>query len=256
MDERELIRIIGTRARKTAQRRWNCPSDSDVASYLEQSLEPREKQRFEAHLAGCDFCLGMVGELVREQRPLEPVEAPARLVHKAIDALPMKDHAGMSRRWILVPALASIVAAGAVLLRWSERGRFVASVQAPTVETVRPPSAIPQGPAQPTEKEYVRKLSTSGPRLQLLEPRSESVVPRERLRFRWRALANTTYYEIRIVNSEGDLVWHEQAANTTAHLPPDLSLRTGRYFVWVYAYLNDGRTIKSEAMAFRILGSS
>jgi hypothetical protein len=255
MDEQELIRMIDTRARKTARRGWKCPSDSHAASYLEQGLEPKEKSRFEAHLADCDFCLEMVGALVRRQRASESAEVPARLLQQAINAVPVRAGWRVSRKWILAPALASIAVASAVLLRSPERGKFVASVSAPPVETVRPAAVIPRAPAQPAEKQYVRKLATSDLRLQLLEPLSESVVPRARLRFRWRAFANTTYYEIRVVNSEGDLVWQGQEANPSAYLPPDLSLRPGKYFVWVRAYLTDGRTVKSEAMGFWI-GSS
>jgi hypothetical protein len=255
MDEQELIRMADTRARKIARRRWNCPSDSKVAFYLEQRLEPKEKARFEAHLADCDFCLGIVGALVRQQRAAEPVEVSAHLLHKAIEAVPMKAPRRLPWKWLLAPTLASIVVASAVLLRPPKPGKFVASVSAPTVETARPPAAIPQPQVRPTEKQYVRKLTTSAASLQLVEPRSESVVVREVLRFVWKPIGNAAYYEVQLVDSEGDLVWKEKESEPTAHLPSDLPVRPGRYFVWVHAYLNDGRTVKSEAVPFTIATS-
>jgi hypothetical protein len=252
MDEQELIRMIDARARKTARRTWNCPSDTAVASYLEQRLEQKERSRFEAHLADCDFCLGIIGDLVRQQRASEPVEVPARLVQRAIDAVPIKANWGLTWRWVLAPALAGVVVASAVLLRSPQPRHSVPSASAPVVEKARPPVAIPQAQLQRPEEPIVRSLKTAAPRLQLLEPRSESVVPREALRFRWRPMANAAYYELRVVNSEGDLMWQGQESKSSAQLPPDVSLRPGKYFVWVHAHLNDGRTIKSETTGFTI----
>jgi len=254
MDEQELIRT-STRAGKTVRQRWSCPSDSQVASYLEQRLDREEKSRFEAHLADCDFCLGVIGDMVRQQRASEPVEAPARLVHQAIDAVPVKASWRLTGRWVLAPALASIVVASAVLFRSPRARDSVPSVSPSMVEKARPPAVTPQPQSQRPEKSSVRNLKTSALRLQLLQPHSESVVPREGFRFRWRPLENVAYYEIRVVNSEGDLVWRGQESKPAAQLPPDLSLRPGRYFVWVYAYLNDGRTVKSDAIAFSIRNS-
>jgi hypothetical protein len=255
MDEQELIRMADTRATKIARRGWNCPSDNKVAFYLEHRLEPKEKARFEAHLADCDFCLGTVGALVRQQRVSAPVTVPARLVQEAIEAVPVKASWRVPWKWLLAPTVASIVVASAVLLSPPKPAKFVASVSAPTVETAQPPAAIPQPQARPVEKQYVRKLTTSAPSLQLVEPRSDSVVGRKALRFVWKPIGNAAYYEVRLVDSEGDLVWQGNESEQTAHLPSDLSVRPGRYFVWVHAYLNDGRMVKSEAVPFTIATS-
>jgi len=254
MDEEKLIRILSGGQRKTGRRRWNCPSDTHVSFYLEQGLKTKQKSRFEAHLADCDFCRSAVGALVRQQRASEPVEVPPSLLQQARNAMPVRASWRVSRKTLLVPALASIAVASAVLLRSPKHEKLVSSLPAPAVEMAIPP-AIPPAPAQPVAKEYVRKPTKSTPMPQLLEPQSGSIVRRETLRFRWRPVANATYYEVRVVNSEGDLVWQGQESKPTAQFPRDLSLRPGKYFVWVHAYLNDGRMVKSEALGFWI-GSS
>jgi len=262
MDERELIRIIDARDNKTARRRWNCPSDSTIASYLEHYLEPKEKSRIEAHLAHCDFCLSAVGALVRQQRPSEPVEVPTPLLQQAIDIVPAKSNVlaksgwRLSWKWLPVPALAATMVIAVILLKSPQPARFVASAPAPAVAAARAPEIIPRASSPLPEKQYVRKMATIAPGLQLTEPKSNSAWQKQELRFRWRPVANSTYYEIHVVTSEGDLVWQEQRSDLAAQFPPDLSLQPGKYFVWVRAYLNDGRTIKSDARAFWIRSPS
>jgi hypothetical protein len=252
MEEDELIRMIGSAVENTAQRRWNCPSDRRIAAYLENGLEPKERLRLEAHLADCDFCLAMVGALVRQQRTPELSEAPADLVDKAAYALPANTGRRISRRWVVVPAFITIVVVAVVLLGLPQHRGASASMSAPAVEKPWPPVALLQPPSQSTEEHYVRKLTTPGEIVEVLEPQSESVVLRERLRFRWKAVANVAYYELRVANAEGDLLWQGQESNTTAQVPPDLPVRPGAYFVWVRAFLHDGRTIKSDPVPFTI----
>lgn len=252
MDEHELIQTLGSRSRKIARRSWNCPSDTRIVAYLEQRLKAEERARLEAHLSDCDFCLDVIGGLVRQQRTLEQPETPAGLVAKAADALPVKTWGRVSRPWILVPALAALVVAAVVVLGPLQHGRTSASIFAPGVEKRRPPVALLKSPPQPSEEQYVRKLATPVETVEVLEPQSESVVLRERLRFRWRAVGNAASYEVRVVNAEGDLLWQGQESKPTAQLPPDVSAPAGAYFVWVRAFLNDGRTIKSDPVPFTI----
>ena len=92
--------------------------------------------------------------------------------------------------------------------------------------------------------------------LQLLEPRSGAIVRSNGLRFRWKPVSKAVYYEIRVVNSEGDPVWRAESAEPAAQVAGNVSLMAGKYFVWVTAHLNDGRTLKSETIAFQIASSS
>jgi putative zinc finger protein len=259
MDERKLVRMIGAQASQPAHRRWRCPSAEKVAAYLDQSLGAKDKARFEAHVAGCDFCMGLVSSLARRQGDEERVEVPAHLLRKAIEAVPEKASAGRSWRWVLAPALATIVVGSAVLLKSPQPARFAPpEVSTPAVPGTSPLASAPAAKreSRSTKPPEVRSLKTPTRALQLLEPRSGSIVPGERLRFRWRAVATASYYEVRVVNSEGDPVWRAESTEPNAKVPADLSLQPGKYFVWVRAYLSNGRTLKSETIAFRIGSSS
>lgn len=251
MDEYELIRAIGSRPRKIARRKWNCPSDKLVAAYLEQRLEPKERVRLEAHLSDCDFCLDILGGLVRQQRAPQLSEAPPHLVGKAASAIPAGSGWRSPRRWVLVPAFAALIVAAVVLLRALPPGPYSASISTSAMEKSRPPLAGLQPPPQPPDEQYVRKLIPLQ-MLEVLEPQPESVVLRNRLRFRWKPVGDAAYYELRVANSEGDLMWQGQGSSPKAQLPPELPLQPGNYFVWVRAYLHDGRTIKSEPVPFTI----
>jgi hypothetical protein len=258
MDEPELARAIGAQtSSRSAHRGRRCPSAEQVAGYLELRLTPEGKARFEAHLAQCDFCIGFIGALARQEEAKEQVAVPAHLVREAIEAVPQKTSAGWSWRWVLAPALASIVVVSAVLLKPPKPPQFaVPHASSPTVEKITPPPAVPQSQSRPAKAPEVRSLRppASGP--QLLEPRSGSVLPAAGLRFRWKAVADAAYYEVRVVNSEGDPVWGAESREAIAQTPADLSLRTGKYFVWVQAHLRDGRTLKSDTIGFRIVNSS
>ncbi len=221
-----------------------------MTAYLEQQLEAKERSRFEAHLSECDSCLDVVGGLVRQRRTAELPEVPAYLVDKAAKALPAETWWRNSWRWVLVPAFAALIVAAMVLLRPLQPERPSASIS-PPIEKSQPPVSLLHTPSQPPEEQYVRKL-TPVQMVEVLDPQPESVVLRESLRFRWKAVANVTYYELRMVNAEGDLLWQGQASNSTAQLPLNLPVPPGAYFVWVRAFLHDGRTIKSDPMPFTI----
>jgi hypothetical protein len=258
MDVRKIVRMIRAKTlSQSAHRRWTCPSAEQVAAYLEQRLAADDKARFEVHLASCDFCIGLISSLVRQQEAEKQVEAPGLLVRQAIDAVPEKASARRSWRWMFAPALATIVVASAVLLKSPRPAQFASpNLSAPAVEQTAPPGPVLQSQSRPPRTPEVRSLKTPASSLQLLEPPSGSTVRGEGLRFRWKAVAKAAYYEIRVVNSEGDPVWRAESTDAAAQVPTDLSLRPGKYFVWVRAYLSDGRTLKSDTIAFRIASSS
>ena len=259
MDEHEIVRMIRAQSRsQLAHRGWRCPSASQVAAYLEQQLGAKDKARFEEHLADCDFCIGLVSSLVRQQKAEEPVEVPAHLVRGAIDAVPEKASAGRPWRWLLAPALATIVVGSAVLLKPPQPVQIrQPEVSAPVVSETSPPTSAPDAKSDsgPEGTPEVRSLKTPTKSPQLLEPRSGSIVRAKEFHFRWKPVSKAVYYEIRVVNSEGDPVWRAESAEPAAQLPDSLSLTPGEYFVWVSAHLSDGRTLKSDTIAFQIRSS-
>ena len=56
----------------------------ELAAMVDEALEPRDRRRVDAHLAGCEVCRALLADL-REIRSLaatlEPIEPPARVRH-------------------------------------------------------------------------------------------------------------------------------------------------------------------------------
>jgi hypothetical protein len=84
-------------------------------------------------------------------------------------------------------------------------------------------------------------------------PEDGTSVNRSGLEIRWTGPSQVLFYEVRIVNAEGDLLWEEHSNDTRIKIPPGLTLHAGQtYFVWVRAYRQEGKTVQSKASSFRI----
>ena len=86
----------------------------------------------------------------------------------------------------------------------------------------------------------------------IVSPQPGSIVPRERLKFEWKAVPNSRYYQVHVATSEGDPVWEGQSEGSTLRPPYDIAFNNGPYFVWITAYLEDGREAKSAPIKFSL----
>lgn len=69
--------------------------------------------------------------------------------------------------------------------------------------------------------------------------------------FRWKALPQALFYEIRVVGAEGDLLWEQRVEDTRARMPRGTAgSQQGKLFVSVRAHLPDGQTMKSQVVGF------
>jgi hypothetical protein len=102
--------------------------------------------------------------------------------------------------------------------------------------------------------EILRKPELSEALPVILSPQPESVVGREHLEFNWTPVSRSRYYEIRVVTSDGDLLWEGQTEKSVLHLPSEIVLTRGSYFVWITAYLANGRVAKSSPVRFVVKG--
>ena len=84
----------------------------------------------------------------------------------------------------------------------------------------------------------------------LLSPQPGAIVHPSDFSIRWEAVPNAVAYEVRVVTADGDLVWHKRVRENSVTTPKQ-SLRPGtKYFVWVRAWLADGKTQQSAAVGF------
>jgi hypothetical protein len=124
-----------------------------------------------------------------------------------------------------------------------------------------PPSAPMIAKAEPFDSrnnrprhEILRKPQFSEALPLVLSPRLDSAVVRENLKFNWKSVSRSRYYKVSVVTPDGDLLWEGQTEDSTLHLPSDVVLKSGAYFVWITAYLADGRVVKSSPVRFVIKG--
>jgi hypothetical protein len=59
-------------------------------------------------------------------------------------------------------------------------------------------------------------------------------------------------YEVRVVRSDGDLVWEGQTDKSAVQVPAEVTVKEGSYFVWITAFLEDGHTAKSAPVHFLV----
>ena len=229
-------------------RRWTCPDDETIAAYVDNSLSHTTKARIEFHLSKCERCRVIVTDVVKLQRELELPVPPFELARRPVQFTPP---VSPRSRWIWAPAaaMALIVLITAIisLLRGPQK-LLVSSPPPPTAPLVA--KAEPLTVSRTPPREILRKPQLSEALPVMLSPHPDSAVVREHLEFNWTPVSHSRYYEINVVTSDGDLLWEGQTEKPVLRLPSNIVLKRGSYFVWITAYLADGRVTKSSPVRF------
>ena len=232
-------------------RRWRCPDDQTIAAYVDNALSQTRKAGVELHLSKCERCRVIVTDVVKLQRKLELPLPPFELARVPVQFAPP---VSVGFRWIWAPAAAmALIVLITVIGLLREPQKLL--VMAPP-----PPSAPMIAKAEPLTSrkrpapEILRKRQLSEALPVILLPRQDSAVVRGHLEFNWTPVSRSRYYEISVVTSEGDLLWEGQTEKSVLRLPWEVVLKRGSYFVWVTAYLADGRVAKSSPVRFVVKG--
>jgi hypothetical protein len=237
-----------------ARRTWRCPDEDLLAAYIEQRLDELEKQRVESHLADCDFCLGQVTFLMGTQEAGEPAAVPPRLLRQASDLLTAQGSAAPRAVWrwgAVAAATASLLVI--VVISLHRPGTKLVPLSPPPAEQPQAPALpIPETVSRPANASTIRREQKKAQELKFVSPREGSVLTPGEVLFRWKPVRDCEFYEVRLVSAEGDLLWEERVTGTQTRLPANLELVSGQqYFVWVRAYLPEGKTLKSPAVGFK-----
>lgn len=252
----ELTKALRAQGRARREKAWGCLDENQLAAYVDAGLEVRERERVEKHLATCSFCLDQVGHLLRTE-DVFPADVPAKLLARAIglaDVQAPRRPASILQWGLATGAVASVVLAAA--LWWAQPEMVippkVSDSPAPTI----PPAAGPpvsSAPERPTAAPLpsVRATPPLSRRPDLRFPQEGSVVSLTDPEIQWQSVTGCLFYEVRLVASDGSLVWEERSEATELRLPVDVVLTPGeKYFIWVRAYLPGGKTLKSETVGF------
>jgi hypothetical protein len=235
-------------------RSWHCLEEEKLAAYVEQRVAGREKEQVESHLAACRACRDQVGFLVRaeEERTLDVV--PAGWLAGARELERPGARAWMSAwYWGTAATAAACLLLAALWFRPQPEARPSVSgaVPAPSSQVLAQAETKPLPPVPPAPVVRNQAHAAAGP--EVIFPKAHSTVAREGLAFRWKEVKSALSYEVRLVNAEGDVLWEQRVQGQSTKPAPTLTLKPGETcFLWVKAYLPDGRTVQSKAIPFTV----
>jgi hypothetical protein len=269
MNEGQIRELIRANSR-TLRRGWLCPSDNQLAAYVVDQLEAKQRAALESHAADCAACMSALAFLAQSAEWPVSDEIPPALLYKAKNIVNKSSPTVWPQRWALASAIAGCVALvfllialrfrseplptnpGADLVAQNQGAQIPTPTAAPSVELPRPT------PSAQTQKRGVRDVISPVVRGEqkslrpfLLSPREGTVLKRGQMLFSWKAVPDAISYEVRIAQDDGSLVSADKTNGTKLIRNAD-NLKAGKYFVTIFAHLPDGRTEKSDMVSFRL----
>ena len=212
--------------------RDGCPSDDELASFIEGTVPADRHAVLIAHVEACRRCVAVVGTVSGcSDRPAPP-PVPAALLLRASALVPARRPV---LRRVLVPAFA---AAACVLLAaalWLP-GRRSSTADRPLI-----PSSVTSRP------DDVRS-SGAGAVPVIVQPRA-GTLPAGPATFVWTAVPGAAFYEVRVTTGDGDSLWSTTTDATRASWDGRGRGPGRRYFAWVSAATADGRRAASAIVA-------
>ena len=209
----------------------DCLTPETLAGFLDGGLCEADRAEAEEHLADCEYCLGQAALITRSRGDSAAAGVPPALSQRARVA-GIRQAAIRSRRyagWALAAVL--VLAIGLFAVQF--------------------PAFNPAGNTEPVRQ--TRLADPDAMRPSLLAPDEGSVIsPLEQV-FRWSEVQGSLYYDVRLVDPDGNLVLRERVENTRWLIPDSIRLTPGgEYFVRVDAYLSDAKFISSEHVVFTV----
>lgn len=224
------LKALLKRRMASLERQPECPDEYQLASYIDGGLSETDHQAFEVHLADCPFCLEMVGIVARAGESESTVTGNKQT----------KASSGKRPHWFRAPGWA---AAALVVVTVG----FFADHQSP--EDIVVPAREFARPLVANE----RSIEPTSAIPELLSPMANGSVVLQDLRFEWKLVPDSLFYDIRIVSDDGELIAEQRVWETTWTLPADIDLQVGdEYFVRVDAFVSEGKALSSEHIAFRV----
>jgi Putative zinc-finger len=231
------------------RRKWNCPDEQVLASYLDQTANSDASTRVERHLSSCSHCRVLVAESLKAQRPENFGRVPAALLTRVRS---LGTPAPVHSRWSWLPLTVAPVGCAVLLFAWLRAPRTFEPPQwsAPSAPAIfKSPSAAP---AIVPPSEVVRSSDKASSLPTLIFPAISSVIQSDRINFRWRAVPNASHYQVRILTEAGELLWQHDSAENQLQADDSLSLPAGRYYVLVSAIMENGRAQQSSPVEFKV----
>lgn len=255
MNESSLIRYLRTRRKTVDGRRWRCLDESQIAAYADGRLGEQKKQRVEAHLADCNFCLDQVAFLARIEKAEVPGSVPGSLLSRARDLVGSRARVTPIPAWgrlATAAAVACLAVAVSVSVRYS-RLRTPSAPNHPRERSIGTPSGVQPALPNASPKTGEVRGGTESAALTVVFPAPDSAVSRKDLQFRWELVRGALDYDVRLMSAEGNLVWEQRADVNSLSVPANVKLETGKkYYLLIRADLPEGKTAESKVVAFSV----
>lgn len=237
------------RAKNPLKGRWTCPGDETIAAYVDGALDEDRRTRLESHLSQCEACRSVVSDVLKLQRDIDELPVPPLTATKKALAAPARIRARSDFIWRPAVAMAIVffVAAIAIWRREPQKVLLTPSpgTSSPTIAKVEEVTPENSDVHEITRQPLIHSIAPV-----ILSPLRDSTVERDQLRFTWKALDRSRYYEVSVVGSDGDLLWAKKTQDCSIRLPRTVAMKHGPYFVWITAYLIDGQAAKSSPVKF------
>ena len=263
--------------RSLLRRRTQCPDENELAAYAEQQLESAQRSSVEGHLVQCELCRQQVAFLTESAGWVEPEAVPPALLAQARTLVPSANQSvALNWRWTAAAVAATLllVAGIAIVFQFWQSSKSnqqplvvqTYNAAATPVESTSPSESpvplttptknnlapVPAKPKSSKSPSAVRNSGTAAAAPNVLSPREGGVVSARELMVSWSAVPNARFYEVSVVSAAGDSIYQAKSDGTELRLPRDTKLEQGaKYFVWVNAMLDEGRSAKSSVISFR-----
>lgn len=234
MNRRWLVGLM--QGRRSQDAMPDCPSDEAFAAYLDGVLEDAALARIESHLAECATCRSVAAVAARTDDGAHE-DVPETLVARARRSLT----GAKANRHVVMP-------------RWAMAATVLLAVGLLALNRANSPQGMDvQGfDVGPTTTRGERLVERRSQPPEITAPVPDAIVDVHDFAVRWKPVSGARYYEVRIVDDDGDLV-SEARVNGTDWTPSPLDLVAGGdYFVRVDAYADSAKPRSSVHVSFRV----
>jgi len=240
MDEHRITELMQRMSAEVPGQTRFCPEDEVIARYFQGNLAGTKATGLKHHVADCRFCQARIGNLERMGDEIPDQVVPGTIL---ADAKGLVKHSrGRQIRSAPAWATAAVVVL-AVLIINVDRPQ---PEDAPDVIV----DAVQSGSDDPRK---LRSIDPVALKPTIISPVEGEHITSSALTVRWTEVQGSLHYEIRVVNTEGFIIWNNRVEGTEWQLPANFQLEPGRnYFVRVDAYLAEANTVSSEHILFTV----
>ncbi|HLY62104.1 MAG TPA: zf-HC2 domain-containing protein [Terriglobia bacterium] len=257
MDEKSLIQFFKSRQTRLGQRRWGCLDETQIAAYADHQVTEGEKQRAEAHLADCDYCLDQLAFLIRMRSADLPESVPEPLLSQArkLKRTPAKSERNTVWVWgkfVAATAVVCLILITAISLRQPRKVSIITQSQVPIVQPATAPlQIVPTTPSN--QAPTVRGGKKSQFTITVISPAPGGAPTAGMVELRWPPQARALDYVVIALTPDGDEIWREKTIAPSVRITSDANLQPGhKYFVTVQAFLMEGKSVQSDPVAFTV----